>query len=582
MEEKLPVKSNILKGIIASPGTAIGKVFLIEEEDIAIIPKKIPKQLIKKEVTRYNDALIHVRDEMLSTKDKILKSIGKQHAPLLDAYLMMLDDPLLNRDVARRITEETVNAEYALWITLERIFQSFESIDDEYFRERKNDVQEIGKRILRHLMGQQRKSLSEAKEDSIIVAHNLSPSETVSLKDHKISGFAVNIGGKTSHISLLAQGLGIPAVVGLKNITRVVNNDDTIIIDGNEGIIIINPDEDTLQNYKRVHELLLREQEELEKLRNLPAETEDGHKVTLAANLDLSEELKSVLLTGAEGVGLLRTEFIYMNRTTLPTEEEHYQLYSNIVKKVLPYQVIIRTMDLGGDKLAQFNIDNVTPENNPFLGLRAIRLCLKYPDIFKTQLRAILRASADGKVKIMFPMISGVGELRQAKKILEEVKIELKTQNIAFDEKVEVGAMIEIPSAAITADLIAVEADFLSIGTNDLIQYTLAVDRMNESVAFMYEPLHLSILRLVKNIIDGGHNAGKWVGMCGEMAGDSTFTAILLGLGLNEFSMPPNLIPKIKKIIRSTKYSEAKELAKEIINSNDHDIIIRTLHKYNL
>ena len=341
--------------------------------------------------------------------------------------------------------------------------------------------------------------------------------------------------------------------------------------------MIINPSPEIIDNYRREQEIQLAQVRELEKLRDLPAQTTDGHRVVVAANIDNPDENKSVLKHGAEGIGLYRTEFLYFNRQTLPTEEEHYNNYSKVVQRMLPYEVIIRTIDLGGDKLTGMGLEGLSEENNPFLGLRAIRLCLKYPAIFKTQLRGILRASAEGKIRIMYPMISGVMELRAANVILEETKNELRSEGKKFDENIEVGCMIEVPSAALTADLIAKECDFLSIGTNDLIQYTLAVDRVNENVASLYEPLHLSILRLLKNIIDSGHAAGKWVGMCGEMAADPSFTMVLIGLGLNEFSVSPVQIPKIKKIIRSISLLEAKALVADILVSPDNETIIKKI-----
>ncbi|MCX5782054.1 MAG: phosphoenolpyruvate--protein phosphotransferase [Elusimicrobia bacterium] len=578
MKEKT---TEIAEGIAASSGIAIGKVFLLEDDEFCLIQRDVPKDEIKKEVARFREALQKTRIDMLATKEKIFKNLGKEYARLADAYLLILDDPLINRDVVRKINEG-INAEYALFKILEKVMRSFDMIEDEYFRERKHDIQDVGKKILSHLLGKARRSLSEIKEDSIIIAHNLTPSDTISMRDHLVRGFATDIGGRTSHTAIVAQSLEIPAVVGLKNITSRVKEGSTIVIDGNQGIVIIDPDPESIKNYKREQEIQLAQILELEKLRDLPAQTTDEHRVVVASNIENPDEIKSVTKHGAEGVGLYRTEFLYFNRTTLPTEEEHYANYVKVVQKTLPYSVIIRTMDLGGDKLAHLGLEGFTVENNPFMGLRAIRLCLKYPAIFKTQLRAILRASAEGKVKLMYPMISGIIELREANKILEEVKQDLRNEGKKFDENIEVGVMIEVPSAALTADLIAKEADFLSIGTNDLIQYTLAVDRVNENVATLYEPLHLSILRLLKTIIDAGHYAGKWVGMCGEMAGDPSFTMILIGLGLDEFSVSPVQVPKIKKIIRSISLKDSKELANDILTSPDKNSIQEKIRKKEL
>ena len=581
-EAKMVEKTTlILHGIPASPGIAIGKVFLLEDDEFCLIQREISKDETKKEVNRFREALANTRTEMLATQEKIYKTLGKEYARLADAYLLILEDPLITRDVVKRINEG-VNAEYALFRILEKVTRSFEMIDDEYFRERKHDIQDVGKKIFAHLLGKERRVLSEISTESIVVAHNLTPADTISLRENLVKGFVTDIGGRTSHTAIVAQSLEIPAVVGLKNVTAQVSEGSSIIIDGNQGMVILNPTPEILENYRREQEIQSAQVRELEKLRDLPAQTTDGHKVILAANIDNPDENKSVLKHGAEGIGLYRTEFLYFNRQSLPTEEEHYNNYSQVARRMLPYDVIIRTIDLGGDKLAGLGLEGLTVENNPFLGLRAIRFCLKYPAIFKTQLRGILRASAEGKIRIMYPMISGILELRAANKILEETKEELRKEGKKFDEEIEVGCMIEVPSAALTADLIAKECDFLSIGTNDLIQYTLAVDRVNENVASLYEPLHLSILRLLKNIIDSGHAAGKWVGMCGEMAADPSFTMVLIGLGLNEFSVTPVQIPKIKKIIRKISLLEAKALVADILQCPDNETIIKKIKMQDL
>ena len=576
MVEKL---SQVLHGIAASPGIAIGKVYLMEDDDFALVQREITKDETKKEIIRFKEALAKTRADMLATQEKILKTLGKEYARLGSAYLLILEDPLITRDVAKKISEG-VNAEYALYRIIENVVRSFEMIDDEYFRERKHDIQDVGKKILSHLLGKEKRSLAGMAAQSIVVAHNLTPADTIQMRENLVRGFATDIGGRTSHTAIVAQSLEIPAVVGLKNATAQMRDGDTIIIDGNQGLVLLNPPPEMIENYKREREIQLAQVRELEKLRDLPAQTLDGHRVMIVANIENPDEIKSVLNHGAEGVGLYRTEFLYFNRTTLPTEEEHYENYRRVAQKMLPYSVIIRTMDIGGDKLAHFDLEGFAEEKNPFMGLRAIRFCLKYPEVLKTQLRGILRASADGKIKIMYPMISGVAELKAANKILNAVKEDLRREGKPFDEKIEVGSMIEVPSAAVTADLIARECDFLSIGTNDLIQYTLAVDRINENVAQMYEPLHLSILRLLKTIIDAGHNAGKWVGMCGEMAGDPSFIKVLLGMGLDEFSVAAVQIPKIKKITRSLTMLEAKELVSDIFSSDDNESIADKIKKH--
>jgi phosphotransferase system enzyme I (PtsI) len=426
--------TNVMQGIAASPGIAIGKVFLLEDDEFCLIQREISHEETKKEILRFRDALTKTRVEMMGTKVKISKTLGKEYARLADAYLLILEDPLITRDVIKKISEG-VNAEYALFRILERVVRSFEMIDDEYFRERKHDIQDVGKKILRHLLGKERRPLSDVNIESIVVAHNLTPADTISMRENLVKGFVTDIGGRTSHTAIVAQSLEIPAVVGLKNATAQVREGATIIVDGNQGTVIINPTQELLDNYRREQEIQLAQVRELEKLRDLPAQTVDGHRVTIAANIDNPEEVKSVLRHGAEGIGLYRTEFLYFNRTSLPTEEEHYQNYLRVAQKMLPYSVIIRTIDIGGDKIAHVGLEGLTEETNPFMGLRAIRLCLKYPEIFKTQLRGILRASAEGRVKIMYPMISGVSELRAANKILEETKNELRKEAAALFER---------------------------------------------------------------------------------------------------------------------------------------------------
>jgi len=465
---------------------------------------------------------------------------------------------------------------------MEQVVKYFDLIEDEYFRERKHDIQDVGKRIMRHLMGPMRHSLAQINKPVVVVARNITPADTLTIHEGTIQGFVTDMGGKTSHAAILSQTLGIPAVVGLRNITATVKTGEMIILDGNQGIVIVNPSQEVLLNYQREKEIELKTSQELEKLRDLPAQTRDGTRFILAANIDNPQEAKLVLRYGGEGIGLYRTEFLYFNRTDLPSENEHYENYRQVARKMLPYRVIVRTVDIGGDKIASLGGMDLPPERNPFMGLRGIRLCLRYPEFFKVQLRAILRASAEGRLGIMYPMISGVEEFLAANRILAEVKEELRQRKIPFDENIPVGAMIEVPSAAMTADIIARQADFLSIGTNDLIQYTLAVDRVNENVADIYEPLHISILRLLKKIIDAGHNAGKKVAMCGEMAADPNFTAVLIGLGLDEFSVSPPAVPKIKRTIRSLELVEAQKLAEEIFNAPSRDIIIQQIKQFHI
>jgi len=567
MVESRPSRSPvILRGVPASPGIGIGKVFLIKEEALSYVFRALSRDDVKKEIQRFRQAVNKTRTEIGQTRDKVLKVLGKSHASLIDVHLLILEDELFTKDIEKKITQDLMNAEAALVTVLNEISRTFDNLGDEYFRQRKDDIVDVGKRVMRHLLGRQSGQLAQLLERSIVIAHDLGPSDTLSLRDDLVEGFATNIGGRTSHTAILAQGLEIPAVVGLKEVTSHVHSGDLMIVDGNEGIVIINPTMATLENYRKVREIQLSEMRDLEKYKDLPAQMLDGKQVALAANIESQEEIRTALSHGAEGIGLYRTEFLYLNRKDLPSEEEQYQNYVAVARQMLPYSVILRTMDLGGDKLSPLGVQGLTQEQNPFLGLRGIRLSLRFPDIFKAQLRAILRASVEGKLKIMYPMITSLEELRQANKILTDVKEELKAKRIPFDPHMEVGVMVETPSAAIISDWLAREADFLSLGTNDLIQYTLAVDRVNENVAHLYNPLHMGVLRLIRMVIDAGHKSGKWVGMCGEMAGNPAFTRILLGMGLDEFSVPAAAVPRIKRLIREISFDDAKKVVDRIFN----------------
>jgi phosphotransferase system enzyme I (PtsI) len=556
--------SEILKGIPAAPGIAIGKTFLLDKEEIIIPKREISGSEFPEEIARFEEALIQTRNELLGIQRKISEEMGSEQGDIFNAHLLVLEDRMLIEEVISRVKKERLGVEYIFSEVLKKYIKVFSKIEDEYLRERISDISDVGKRILRNLLGKEGKRLDELKDKMIIVAYDLSPSDTASMHKKNVIAFVTDIGGRTSHTAIMAKSLEIPAVVGLEVVTKKVNSGDLLVVDGNEGVIVVNPDEETIKRYEREIEIIESSEINLSSLRDLPPQTLDGHKVKLTANIELPEEIPSVVAHGAEGIGLYRTEYFYMNRTDLPTEEEHYQAYKLVAQQVAPYPVIIRTLDLGGDKfISELQIPR---DMHPFLGWRAIRFCLARPDIFNVQLKAILRASVYGKLKMMYPMISGLEELRQANQILNELKEELRDKGIAFDENMEVGAMIEVPSAALTSDLLAKEIDFFSIGTNDLIQYSLAIDRVNEKIDYLYEPAHPAVLRLIKTIIEAGHDEGIWVGMCGEMSGVPEFALLLLGLGLDEFSMPPLVLPEIKMIIRSITLSKAREVAQEALS----------------
>jgi len=554
-----------LKGIAAANGISIGVAYKLGKDDFIVPREDITESQISLQIQIFEEALIKTRKELIELQKRISLDMGKEEAQIFDAHLLVLEDRMLIEEVISRLKKDKLNVAFIFKEVLKKYISVFAKIEDEYLKERIADINDVGRRILRNILGKERKGLSDLKDKDkvIIVAHDLSPSDAAAMHKKSVAAFVTDAGGKTSHTAIMAKSLEIPAVVGVIGATDTINAGDILIVDGSLGIVIVNPDQKAINLYHSAEEKLKGLTQRFLSAKDLPAVTIDGVKVEINANIEFPDEVPAVKLHGGEGIGLYRTEFFYMNRKDSPTEDEHYLAYKYVAEEMNPYPVIIRTLDLGGDKfLSQFKIPH---EMQPFLGWRAIRFCLARPEIFKLQLRAILRASVHGNLKLMYPMISGIEELRQANRILNEAKEELRLKGLPFDEDIQVGAMIEVPSAAVTADILAKEADFFSIGSNDLIQYSLAVDRANEKVAYLYEPAHPAVLRLIKNIIDSAHEGDINVGMCGEMAGEPSLALILLGLGLDEFSMPPQVIPELKYLIRSITLSQAKEVAEEAL-----------------
>lgn len=560
-----------LKGIPAAPGVAIGKAYRFDHEEPLVPRRPITAKQVPEEEQRFRRALALTRRQLEQLQERVSREIGSTQAEIFQAHLLVLEDEVFVDRVISAMRREKVGAEFLLMEVVKQYIQALAKLDDEYMRERASDVRDVGRRLLRNLLGIEHATLRQLPEPVIVVAHDLSPSDTASMHRGHVLGFVTDIGGRTSHTAIMAKSLEIPAVVGLETVMAQIATGDTVIVDGYHGAVMVTPDAQTIKRYQRARVRLREQHRGLSKLRDLPAETLDGRRIVLAANIELADEVASVVAHGADGIGLYRTEFFYMNRPDLPSEEEHYLAFRRVIESVGDHSVVIRTLDLGGDKfLSQLEVPR---EMNPYLGWRAIRFCLARPDIFKAQLRAALRASVHGQVKIMYPMISGLEELQQANQCVEEVKQQLRRKRIPFDEQVEIGAMIEVPSAALACDLLAREVRFFSIGTNDLIQYTLAVDRANEKIAYLYEPTHPAILRLLKQIIETGHQAGIWVGLCGEMAGEPTFALLLLGLGVDELSVPPVLVPEVKRLIRSVTYAQAKTAAERALQlPTGHDV----------
>ena len=557
----------MLRGIPVSQGVSRSRVVVLDRTRIDPAKWGILESDQAGEEDRLQTSLVETRRQILAVQERLREAMGADEAQIFDAHLLVLEDPMLLQETARFIREDLVTAEFAFHQASEKYADALAKVDDSYLSERAADIRDVTQRVLANLMGQpQCTALADLTEPCIVVAHDLTPSDTATMDPAMVLGFVTEVGSRTSHTAILARSMRIPAVLGLGEAIGELHTGESVLLDGFNGFVVIDPSEQTLFEYGQLVDRQTSIEESLEVIHDDAAETKDGHRIVLSANIERAADVEGVLQCGATGVGLFRTEFLFINRSDLPDEEEQFAAYRQVAESLAPDPVIIRTLDLGGDKLVSHI--NVAAETNPFLGWRAIRLCLEETDLFRTQLRAILRASAFGNLKIMYPMISGVEELEAANALLDECREQLRAESVAFGDDVEVGVMIEIPSAALIADNLAKRVKFLSIGTNDLIQYALAVDRLNEKIAHLYEPTHPGILRLIKMTVDAGLAHGIWTGICGEMAGDLTAVPLLLGLGVSELSVTPSMVPRVKMLIRSIEMSEARKLAAFALDSD--------------
>lgn len=568
----------MISGILVSPGIAFGKALLLKEDEIIINRKKIAAEEVEQEIARFKAGRDKASEQLETIRVKASETFGEEKAAIFEGHIMLLEDEELEQEIIALIKDSKMTADAAAHEVVEGQAKALEELDDEYLKERAADVRDIGKRLLMNILGMTIVDLSAIQEEVILVATDLTPSETAQLNLNKVLGFITDLGGRTSHTSIMARSLELPAIVGTSDVTKQVKNGDFLILDAVNNKIYVNPTAEIVEELKAVQNQYVSEKNELVKLKDLPAITLDGHQVEVCANIGTVRDIAGAERNGAEGVGLYRTEFLFMDRDAFPTEEEQFQAYKAVAEGMGSQAVIVRTMDIGGDKDLPYM--DLPKEENPFLGWRAIRICLDRKEILHAQLRAILRASAFGKLRIMFPMVISVEEVRELKGELELLKAQLREEGKAFDETIEVGVMVETPAAATIARHLAKEVDFFSIGTNDLTQYTLAVDRGNELISHLYNPMSPSMLTLIKQVIDASHAEGKWTGMCGELAGDERATLLLLGMGLDEFSMSSISIPRIKKIIRNSNFEDVKALADEALNQPTAEDLMNVVNKF--
>lgn len=569
----------VLHGYAASPGLGHGPAFVHDSRRPAVERYRIDEKNIDKEIERFDKAVARTREQLHRTHQMVQDKIDKAHADIFEAQEVLLDDPLLTQAVRKRIRQEKVNAESVLEVVVEDIVKLFRQIDVPHFSLQNLDVLDVASRIRDNLTENTGAGLEQLARDAVIVAHDLHPSDTARLSHQHILGIVTEVGGPTSHSAILAKALKIPAVVGVEGLLSHVSQGDSVIVDGGAGSVTVRPTRSDMGRYEQNREERKAVEKTFEQERDLPCVTLDGYEIDLAGNLEFPSEVDSVLESGARGIGLFRSEFFYIDRGYIPPEEEQYQVYKEVVERMAPMPVVCRTLDLGGDKFMS-KTGMKTSDINPFLGLRAIRLCLANPTVFQSQLRAMLRASVHGNVKIMFPFITDISEVRQAKKLLADVQRDLKTRGIDYDPDIAVGIMIETPSAALTAKMLATEVDFFSLGTNDLIQYTMAVDRVNESVAALYNPLHPSVLQLIENTIDEAHRAGIWVGVCGEMAGDPALAALLVSMGIDEISASAVAVPEVKQFLRAVQLDELNRLRDNIFAGLADGGATKTLERF--